>query len=401
MNRICRFAVAALMLGLLFGSSAALGRGEKIIPQLADGAGAIRTKIDINNLSSNVSISKVKIFFFLQDGTPWMVTTNLGTFTELRLDIGRNQTVRIETLAQSALVTAGYAVIRNTEDNATNTHDFQIAVSVFYEILNGANVVDAISVPVEAPTRRWVFPVEINNIAGLYTGFAIVNISDEPNPVNFQLWTAFPTSVADASDGGSIDFTLNPNEQQARFLNQQQLFPEIDDFRGVLVGTAEKPVAVLGLLQTSTPSGIQYSTLAARPTDALHSESTLYLPQAASLDADVPLVPYVTLDNNGSHDLLFDVVSANVRNFIAQNGATFSVLGIKTLTELNNLTVEDLKNLPYSPASIGMSDFSGNLVAGFTIAIRTSQGRFAKIRIAKVVTEGPVRDVVLQLYVYR
>ena len=164
---------------------------------------------------------------------------------------------------------------------------------------------------------------------------------------------------------------------------------------------AEKPVAVLGLLQTSTPGGVQYSTLAAEYLDALVTESSVYLPDGMVLDADVPRVPYVTRDDSGSSDLLYQFISTTVRYLVPQNGATFASLGRLSVNELNNLTLEDLQSRSYSATTIDVSDFTGNLAVGLSIGIRTSLGRFAKVRVAQIVVGSVSKDLALQVYVYR
>ena len=93
--------VSVITLGsaLLAGrATPALAQRETVIPQVADGAGAVRTKLDIANLSSAQAISKLRIFFFQRDGTPWTLATNQGTASQFLLSIGKNQVFRVETL---------------------------------------------------------------------------------------------------------------------------------------------------------------------------------------------------------------------------------------------------------------------------------------------------------------
>ncbi len=398
-RRLRRLGAAALL--LLWTVGPALARGDKIIPQVADGAGRIRTKINISNLSPSAVVTRMKIYFFQPDSSPWIVATNLGTASEFLLDLGRSQTLRIETLGLSPGLNSGYAIIRDGEGNSTSALDYRIGVSVFYEVLDGARVVDTVSVPAGEPTRRWMFPVEIDAAKGLYSGFAIVNLSDATNRVTFKLWTAFPPASADASDGGTVDLVLAPGEQRARFLSQPELFPQYAVYNGILSGTAEKPVAVLGLLQTQAATGVQYATLAAEHIDSIQKESYCYLPQTSLLDADAIRVPFSTTDDGNAADILFQVISSTVRYIVPQNGSTLAPLGIRTASEVATLTLEDLRGAAYAAAPLDVTDISGNLVPGFSFAVRTSQGRLGKIRVARVVSLGEVKDVVLQVTVYR
>jgi len=158
---------------------------------------------------------------------------------------------------------------------------------------------------------------------------------------------------------------------------------------------------VVGLLQTAVTGGVQYATLSPEYLDALHTESALYLADGMKLDADAPRVPYVTLEDSGSYDLHYQLISSTVRNFVPQNGATMASLGLLTVSEFNNLTVEDLQARTYGSLPIELSDFTGTLNAGYSIVLRTSLGRFAKVRVAQVVASGPSKDLVVSVYVYR
>ncbi len=382
-------------------SGNALARGDKYIPQLADGKGIIRTKIDIHNISPDVPITSVKITFFHSDGSAWVLPTNIGTADVLVLSLGRSQTLRIETLGRTDGLVSGYAIIRDEEGNSSNVTDYQMAVSVFYEVLQGSRVVDTVGVPVPQPSRRWVLPVETNTDRGLYSGFAIVNLANSTNRVRLKLWMAYDPSVADATDGGTVELVLAPHEHRAKFLNEPLFFPKYQVFRGVLVGDSEQPVAVVAMLQTQTAAGVQYATLAAEYLDSLHSESYVYLPERAWLDVDGLRVPFSTADDGVPHDLQYQLISSTVRYLVPQNGAGISPVGIRTANEFANIPLDELKRANYSATRLDMTDYGGQLVPGFTALIRTSQGRFGKLRVDRVNSSGETKDLVLQLYVYR
>src|SRR5688572_18907386 len=247
----------------------ALAHGDSVVPQVADGAGVIRTKFDFTNLSPVERITKVKILFFRQDGSAWSIPTNLGTASEFTLSLGRFQTLRIETLATTSPSTSGYAIIRNSELTTIFDEDFEVATTVYYEILSGSNVVDTVSVPMGQPALSFIIPVEIDSSKNLFTGFAIVNLTGSSNNVQLKLWKASTPSSSDATDDGTVTFTLNANEQRARYLNESEFFPTKTTFKGMLLGFSALPVAILGLLQTSTPAGPQYATLVPAYEDTL------------------------------------------------------------------------------------------------------------------------------------
>ena len=381
--------------------------GDKIIPQIADGAGAIRTKFDITNLSPDQKITKVKVLFFLDNGSPWSVATNRGTASEVPLELGPFQTIRIETLGTQNL-TIGYAVIRNTDVTSVYPDDFDVAATVFYEVLNGPNVIDTVSVPIGEPTRSWILPVEID--VGRNTGFAVVNLTNGPNKVTMQLWEATEPLSGDPTDGGTAPpFTLNAKEHRAQFLTEAGFFPGRTKFKGMMKGRSEGPVAILALLQTSTPTGVQFATLVPAPLDSLRRNTFTYLRQGFALNADLPVVDYFfgELDtlppgyDDSTWDVRYETQSGTARRLAPRNGAMIAAVGLRNATDFDALTLEQIQGLSYTANPIDMSDNSQSLAPQFAFAIRTDLGRFAKVRIADVITSGSNRDLALEIFVYK
>ena len=216
---------------LLLGSLPGWAHGDKVIPQVFDGGGVGRTKFDFTNLSPEFPITKVSVQFFRQDGSPWTITTNQGTGTSFNLNLGPFQTTRIETTGASPSLTVGYAVVRNTERTTQFAEDFEVAITVFFEILNGPNVVDTVSVPVGQPTVSFSFPVEMDNAANLFTGFAIVNLTDADNNVALWLYdaTTSGTSIPPPDSGmvkchaGCPAATITVPEREQPVSNQDQI----------------------------------------------------------------------------------------------------------------------------------------------------------------------------------
>lgn len=171
--------------------------------------------------------------------------------------------------------------------------------------------------------------------------------------------------------------------------------------KGILVGTSEKAVAVLGLLQTRVAGGVQYATLAPQFLDAVPQESYSYLPENLSLDADAVRVPFSTTDDDGAADVLFQMISPTVHYLLPRNGATLAELGIRTMSEMDSITLDSLKTASYQSGSLDLTDVSRNFVTGFAFAVKTSQGRYAKVRVDRVVSIGEVRHLTLQVSVYR
>ncbi len=385
--------------------------GDKIIPQVADGINAsdgtvFRTKFDITNLDVSNTLSKVTLLFFQQNGAPWAVATNQGTGSTIQLNLGPRQTLRIETLGTSSLK-AGYAIVRNLESTTVYPDDYDVGITVYFEIARGGAVVDTISVPVGQPTSYWTFPVQTEITQGLVTGFAIVNLASSSVSVKLDLYQAGATPSTAASFYDTYTLTLSAKEQRAVYLNQ--LFPNLSSFRGSLEAEAldssaqlTKPVAVVALLQTPTPGGLQYATMVPTYFDYLVRNSAVLLAQGYPLDADMIVSDYLAQDSR-PWDILFQGSTSNTtsRGLAAQNGAKFAVIGSRGPEAFDAVTLSDLKALTYSLDTIDMSDGSSNLQADFSFAVMTNLGRYAKIRVSRVITEGTSRSLGIEVYVYR
>ena len=408
--RISSIALALHMILMLATPAQALG--DRIIPQVADGIGGdgtvFRTKFSIINISSYYSIKKAKVLFFQQNGSPWIVDSNYGTTSEIPLDLGYRQTVRIETLGRSGLA-SGYAVVQNLENATEYPEDHELAITVYYEVLRGPSPIDTVSVPVGEPTGYFRFPVDIEVSQELLTGFAVVNLADTSNSVQLDLYRATDPSSQNATRTASSVITLGAKQQRALFLNSAQLFPSLSSFKGMLEGYSldKKPVAILALLQTPTPTGVQYATLAPVYVDGLIRNSTIDLPMGFPLDADLATADYFG-KNDWPWDLLYDFNKANLasRGLVAKNGAKFAVIGVISYTQFDNaVNPEYLRGLTYNLDQIDLSDGSSNLRVEFAFAIKTNLGRYAKVWIRRITTEtkpdGIHKDLGLNVFVYR
>src|SRR4030095_1540605 len=336
---------------LLLRSFPLWAHGDKAIPQVFDGGGVGRTKFDLTNLSPEFPISKLSVQFFGQDGSPWTVTTNQGTGTSFNLNLGPFQTTRIETTGASPSLTVGYAIVRNTERTTQFAEDFEVAITVFFEILNGPNVVDTVSVPVGQPTVSFAFPVEMDNAVNLFTGFAIVNLTDADNNVALTLYESTTSgSSIPPPNSGTVNLTLNSRQQRAQFLNESNLFPTRTKFKGMLLGFSSGPVAILALLQTGTPFGVQFATLVPAYQDALRRNTHMYLQQGLPLDADLPISDYTgNSEDSAPWDILYETLSPTMRRLVPQSGAMVAPIGVRSDNQFDNeVTLEVLPGLVYT-----------------------------------------------------
>ncbi len=418
MNKLRVITRLALMVPLLvlLRSVPAQAQGDKVLAQVADGTSGdgtqFITKLRITNISPDTTkeIKKLKVMFVLQNGTPWTISTNLGTASEFPLDLGSFQTLALNTSSAGTL-TQGYAIVRNTDGQTDYPDDYQVAVTAFYEVRKAGSAIDTISVPVSQPTVSFVLPVEIDDPNKLYTGFAIVNLSNIANGVTLQLFQATSPSSGAAPSAGTQKITLNPGEQRAVFL-YPTIFPSASSFKGMLQGLSEKPVAILALLQTPTPTGVQYATIVPAYIDSLRRNTSMYLRLGYPLDADLPVSDYFDQTNDSTPwDLVFERLTDTTRQLTPQSGAQFASIGQKTDVDFDALTIADLQTLSYSSNPIDMSDNSPNLPSNvnsslgyYAFAIKTGLGRYVKVRVIQVISyAAPVtdKDLVLEIFVFK
>ncbi len=408
-------ALAVLLLPFL-GTAPAMASGDKIVPHVVNGLDSsanlvYRTKFDITNLGPDAStpITKVTVLFRKTDGTPWTLATDQGTVSELALNLGASQTIRITTLGNGPY-DHGYVIVRNLEATTAYAEDYEVAITVYYEVLSGNNVIETVSVPLGQPTVSWGFPVEIDSTKRLDTGFAIVNLSGSSNQVSMQLMQAsVPTSNA-ATSFGTATLPLNANEKQAKML--KEFFPTATNVRGMLFGQSQGPVAILALELTPVGSGSQYATMVPAYIDSLRRDTMTYLPQGYALDADLPVVDYLHYEGDPIDpylELPWDVLlktnntSGSSRALVPQQGATLCIIGNKDGSQFDGLTQEYLRSLNYTTNSIDLSDDSSQLQVGFTFAIKTGLGRYVKARIRDFVgySDSAYKDFMLEVFVYK
>ncbi len=405
----------------------ALAVGDKVIPHVVNGADSglgYRTKIDITNLSYflNTTITKVTVYFYKDDGTAWILgikdpaTGTLQNVSSVVLNLGTLQTQRLETSGTGAFG-SGFAIIRNLERTTPLPDDYETAITVFFEVSQSGNIIDTVSVPVGRPTVSFTFPVEIDKTVNptLLTGFAIVNLTDVPNTVTIDLYENKVPQSGNAQlypQSATINLSSPPvTKKTARFLDEAQFFPNITKFKGVAVGVAQYPVALLTLLQTpTTTGGVQYATLVPAYLDSLRRNTLMYLPQGYALDADLPVVDYFRDETATGDayaeipwDVLFETISTTVRQLTPQAGTTIAVIGQRNVDQFDDITIETLRGLAYGTGSIDLRDGSANLQEGFTFGVKTALGQYAKVRIRTVITysSSTNKDIVLEIYVYK
>jgi hypothetical protein len=408
-----------LLLVLLAGAvQTGFCRGDKVIPQVVDGPGWA-TKFDLTNVSSAEPISKMRLSFFKSDGTKWSLKTNLGTGTDFTLSLQPRQTLRVETLGGGNQVIAGYAVIYDEETRNTEySEDFVLGISIFYVVSTGSGVVDTVTVSVPQPTGAANAPMQMDDANGIYSGLAIVDWSKfTTNRVSITLYSEDGTPY-----GTTQTISLGSGKHQwSGFLDNTDLFPTLKQFKGMAQITADGPIALLSLLQTRAADGSpQYSTLVPVDKEALRRNTHMVFLQS-SIDAS----SYMPIDFDGfaadyfrnldgtegySTDIMYEYNAPNQTDRFLKpyNGAAIASIGYQDSGTFDALDLPTLKNLAYTTTgTIDLSDGRNtSLYTGFTFAVRTDIGNYAKVRILRIIdtvdgTHLNNRDLVLEVCIYK
>jgi len=186
----------------------------------------------------------------------------------------------------------------------------------------------------------------------------------------------------------------------------------------MLTGEADGPVAVLALLQSPTPTGVQYATMVPAYQDALRRDTFVYLRLGYSLDAGRCISDYWWDQNQIQGpgfepavtlpwDLLFERQSATARRLTPPGSHAIRADRAKDRRAVRSGCDAPLPaGLSYTSDTIDMSDRSPNLVTGTalgnsTLATRTGLGRFAKLCLSSVITRDADTDLVFEVFVYR
>jgi hypothetical protein len=411
----------AFLLTLLAGAvQSGFSRGDKVIPQIVDGTDWA-TKFDLTNISRMQPITKMRIVFYKNDGSRWDLQTNRGTGEIQLSNLQPRQTIRIETLGKTP--GGGYAVIYDEETlNSTYSEDFVLGISVFYVYSSTAGIADTVTVPVPQPTAAANIPLEMDDSKHIYSGLAIVNFSSAANSIKVDLYSEAGLLY------GTNTLSLKANEQWAGYLDDDKLFPGLKSksFKGMAQITSSSPIVLLGLLQTLAAGGSpQYATLVAVDREALRRNTYLMVLQFPDnsnpflpIDLDGFTVDYSRTRGTSedtetySWDLEYRYTApdptARYLRPVAENGAAIASIGNKNGADFDLISLPDLKKLAYTTTStIDLSDARGSsLYEGFTFAVHTELGNYAKVRILRIIntvidTNPNYRDLVLEVCIYK
>ncbi len=400
-------------------------RGDKIIPQVADGPGLI-TRFDLVNVSSSKTINKMRLVFYHNDGSKWTVQTNKGTVNEIQLiNFLPRQTMRVETSGNGSSTVAGYAVIYDEEtDNSFYSADYVLGISVYYVLSTSTGLADTVTISVPEPTALASMPMEMNTSQGISSGIAIVNWAGADNLISVTLY-----SENSSQYGSTKSFTLSSGQKWSGYLDNNDstvsLFPELKTtaFKGMAEITATGPIALITLLENRGWDGVaRYSTLAPVDKEALRRNTHMVLLQASDdsnpympIDLDGFAVDYNrTVGSNYTDSYPWDLEyqynasDSTVRYLQPFNGAAISTIGNKNADDFDSISLPDLKKLSYTTTvPIDLSNArTSSLYIGFAFAVHTDIGNYAKARIVRIIdtvdgTHTNNKDLILEVCIYK
>ncbi len=413
-----------MFISLLVLAAPAYSRGDKCIPQVADGSD-YHTRFDLVNISPQQSINGTfKLRFFHKDGTPWTLSFAAGsaqlTASEYLLTLAPRQNIRIETLGKSSPTTSGYAILEDDEtknfrdsDQALYSMDFVIGVSAYYVYYQGSSISDTVAVNPAEPTALGTFPVEVDVANRVSTGISIVDLSGAANNVQLDLYSS-GTLVS------SVTVPVLGNHQVVQFLNEPGMFPSLTNFRGIVEFKSTGPVALLTLLETDIASGPQFATIQPTDREALRRNTYMAIPEpfdvpgVMPIDLDRFVVDWTSLaDEEGmSWDLKYVKDNTGRRLVPAtENYAGLAVLGVLSNAQFGQLSLQDLKGLNYNSSGIDLSDGSTTLSQiqnpganqAYVFAVKTDLGHYAKVWVFETVEDSAhtYLDLVVAAVVYR
>lgn len=217
------------------------GQVEVFVPHVVDGRtittqGDLRfeTEFFVQNLSG--TSLEVKVSLTRNDGSP--MRRFLKVFGIMAVGVSELEFV---------LEPRGMGFLRTFRDNFTAigwakvVADGPIGVITSVRLIrpSTSEVVASVGMPAEPPFAAFASPAQIGFVSRAFTGFALLNTSeDQTATVNFELVNHDGTTRA------SAELVLPPLGKINQFLNERDLFPEIDQFLGSVEVTSDVPLSV-------------------------------------------------------------------------------------------------------------------------------------------------------------
>jgi lysophospholipase L1-like esterase len=191
-------------------------------------------------------VSGIEISFYDTNGLPASVDSNLGHADSYIFDVAAGATQVIRVNPEAAYV-EGYAVITYPSNRSPIR-----ATLVFRYVDAQGNVTVEAGVPQQEFGHHYSFPVEMNSSAGVHTALAVMNPKVDFSADQVMLFNLIGT---DGSLQETARMLLGPGEHFAGYLDDERLFPGLDDFIGSISISSPFGMGILALRQDENAFG--------------------------------------------------------------------------------------------------------------------------------------------------
>ena len=245
MNRLALLLCSCLVIQPL--ASRCFGQDSvaySVFPQIAVGDGW-SFDIFLTNQDSEAAPS-VRLSFYKSTGEPLVCTTNVGSGSAFTFSLlgGTTQAVRAN---NEGSLRSGYAVLEVPPD-------ISIRGSLVVRWQQNGQVVTQLGVTQQFPSTCYSFPAEVDSDKGVNTGVALAL------PTIASAGAGSGDIIVSLIDEGgvlqrTVSLSLASGHHDARYLNQDQLFPGLDHFRGSVSVSSTLPFGLIALRQEQAVFG--------------------------------------------------------------------------------------------------------------------------------------------------
>ncbi len=229
---------------ILIFAAPAFAQRYTVFPQFASGGGWSSVLFFTNQGIEKVS--SVTVSFLGDYGDPLPVASNLGSSSQFVFDLNPGTSQKIEITPPADLVT-GYVLVEYPSYSAP------VRGSLVYRYESGGTVQVEVGVAQQEQGNHYSFPVEVNSSKNINTAIALIN------PMDFNDGVDETVVVTLINPDGSIHaLTTVPMEAGlhiSQYIDQDGLFPGLDNFTGTISISSPLGLGVLALRQDKQAFG--------------------------------------------------------------------------------------------------------------------------------------------------
>jgi hypothetical protein len=224
-------------------ASSAFAQRYAVFPRFVSGGGWT-SDLSLTNQGTS-TVTGINVSFYDPNGHPLSVVSSLGNGSSFDFSLASGATRVLSVTPGSALV-EGYIVATYPSFNSA------VRGNQIFRYEQSGTVHTEVGVPQQEQGDHFTFPVEVHSDQGVRTAVALTN------PVGFN--SAAETLVVNliGTDGAVRDVAtveLQPGQHLARFLDEADLFPGLDNFSGSVSVSSPLGAAVLAFRQDKQAFG--------------------------------------------------------------------------------------------------------------------------------------------------